>query len=95
MKHKKISFVLAFIFGFFYSKNATAVSTTPEDVTNRVNKIRTTLHKKIKAGNTIEISGNDILNKNLSEWVNWGNWGNWNNWNNWRDWRDWGNWNNY
>ena len=95
MMYKKITLSLAFIFGSFFSKSTIAVAQAPEDVTDRVNKIRTALHQNIKAGNTIEINGNDVLNKNLSEWVNWGNWGNWNNWNNWRNWNNWVNWNNF
>lgn len=95
--YKRISVLMVLIFGALFAKNSPvkATSLKGNDISNRVNKIRTVLHQNIKAGNTIEVSGNDVLNKNLSEWVNWGNWGNWNNWNNWRDWNNWGNWANW
>ena len=94
---KSISILLVFIFGSLFSKNIKAAATTlkDNDITSRVNKIRSVLNQNIKDASIIEISGNDVLNKNLSEWVNWGNWSNWNNWNNWRDWNNWANWGNW
>ena len=88
---------MVLIFGSLFAKHSVveATSLKDNDISDRVNRIRIALHENIKAANTIEISGNDVLNKNLSEWVNWGNWGNWNNWKDWNNWGNWANWNNF
>jgi hypothetical protein len=93
--HKKIKILAVVLLSFFFGFNKGTKAATPRDITSRVNKIRSTLQEKVTNDKLIKLTGKDIANENLNEWVNWGNWANWNNWNNWNNWAKWSNWGNW
>ena len=74
---RKISIIWVVLIAYFIPTSTSAA--VKKDVSSRVNKVRKTLHEKIKKGDAIELTGKQFHSNNLDEWVNWGNWGNWGN----------------